>query len=81
MFCSWVSAPGWNSGVWKTTAKIIMIFVIFMGRHRGLPDNIDAAIVIPDPKRFRRTVPQGPTGERSGGQGHFTLLSSRLQAA
>jgi len=35
-----------------------------MGRHRGLPDNIDAAIVIPDQKRFRRTIPQGPTGEK-----------------
>lgn len=51
----------------------MIIFVMLIGRHRGLPDNIDAAIVIPDRKRFRRTASQAPPGT------HATLSLAQLK--
>ncbi|CAI6003633.1 unnamed protein product [Closterium sp. NIES-64] len=51
----------WNSqafeglgGTWSVLSKLIVILVMLIGRHRGLPDNIDAAICIPPPKQFQR---------------------------
>jgi Trk-type K+ transport system membrane component len=51
--------------VWKTGAKLILIMVMFLGRHRGLPDNIDAAIVIPDQKGFRKSFMEKDGGKAS----------------
>ncbi|CAI7822341.1 unnamed protein product, partial [Closterium sp. NIES-54] len=48
-----VSPPYSFSGVWRTEAKVVMVLVMLLARHRGLPDNIDAAIVIPDQKQFQ----------------------------
>ncbi|GJP80982.1 hypothetical protein CLOP_g11171 [Closterium sp. NIES-67] len=48
-----VSPPYSFSGVWRTEAKFVMVLVMLLARHRGLPDNIDAAIVIPDQKQFQ----------------------------
>ncbi|CAI5463507.1 unnamed protein product [Closterium sp. Yama58-4] len=48
-------APPYSfSGTWSVLSKLIVILVMLLGRHRGLPDNIDAAIVIPPPKQFQR---------------------------
>ncbi|CAI7768886.1 unnamed protein product [Closterium sp. NIES-54] len=48
-------APPYSfSGSWSVLSKLLVILVMLLGRHRGLPDNIDAAIVIPPPKQFQR---------------------------
>ncbi|GJP80345.1 hypothetical protein CLOP_g10558 [Closterium sp. NIES-67] len=48
-------APPYSfSGTWSVLSKLIVILVMLLGRHRGLPDNIDAAIVIPPAKQFKR---------------------------
>eukprot|EP01089_Gocevia_fonbrunei_P017457 TRINITY_DN566_c0_g1_i3.p1 TRINITY_DN566_c0_g1~~TRINITY_DN566_c0_g1_i3.p1 ORF type:complete len:426 (+),score=57.30 TRINITY_DN566_c0_g1_i3:775-2052(+) len=39
--------PGVNysfSGVWRVGSKLVLILVMLMGRHRGLPDRIDKAV-------------------------------------
>ncbi|CAI5966917.1 unnamed protein product [Closterium sp. NIES-65] len=52
-------APPYSfSGSWSVLSKLIVILVMLLGRHRGLPDNIDAAIVIPPPKQFQRRPAQ-----------------------
>ncbi|XP_024533120.1 cation transporter HKT4 isoform X1 [Selaginella moellendorffii] len=55
--CSLRTEPGYCvdepvsfSGKWGVTPKIIMIVVMLLGRHRGLPDNIDSAILLPEQK-------------------------------
>ncbi len=35
------------SGKWSANSKILLIAVMLVGRHRGLPDNIDSAIILP----------------------------------
>jgi hypothetical protein len=32
------------SGVWRDLAKLVLVAVMLLGRHRGLPDSIDRAI-------------------------------------
>jgi len=48
--------------VWETGAKVVIIGIMLLGRHRGLPDNIDAAIIIPDPE----TLPAHCVAESPG---------------
>ncbi|CAI5473324.1 unnamed protein product [Closterium sp. Yama58-4] len=43
-----VSPPYSFSGVWNPWSKLVLVLVMLLGRHRGLPDNIDAAISIPN---------------------------------
>ncbi|CAK9272577.1 unnamed protein product [Sphagnum jensenii] len=35
------------SGKWSANSKILLVAVMLVGRHRGLPDNIDSAIILP----------------------------------
>jgi hypothetical protein len=35
------------SGKWGANSKILLVAVMLVGRHRGLPDNIDSAIKLP----------------------------------
>ncbi|XP_024537732.1 probable cation transporter HKT9 [Selaginella moellendorffii] len=35
------------SGTWSVPGKLLMIVIMFLGRHRGLPDNMDSALQIP----------------------------------
>ncbi|CAI5459860.1 unnamed protein product [Closterium sp. Yama58-4] len=43
-----VSPPYSFSGVWSPWSKLVLVLVMLLGRHRGLPDNIDAAISLPN---------------------------------
>jgi hypothetical protein len=36
------------SGKWSANSKLLLVAVMLVGRHRGLPDNIDPAIILPD---------------------------------
>ncbi|CAI7815042.1 unnamed protein product, partial [Closterium sp. NIES-54] len=49
---SCVSPPYSFSGVWSPWSKLVLVLVMLLGRHRGLPDNIDAAISIPNRNQF-----------------------------
>ena len=42
-----VDVPYSFSGKWSTTGKVILICVMLLGRHRGLPDDLDWAISLP----------------------------------
>eukprot|EP01018_Ginkgo_biloba_P019173 Gb_04157 [translate_table: standard] len=35
------------SGKWSTGGKILILITMFLGRHRGLPDSIDSALLLP----------------------------------
>ncbi|CAI5468941.1 unnamed protein product [Closterium sp. Yama58-4] len=75
-----VSPPYSFSGVWRTEAKVVMVLVMLLARHRGLPDNIDAAIVIPDQKQFQSAKPHdaaAPTGTGAERDDVESITSSR----
>lgn len=36
------------SGQWSSIGKMILVVAMFMGRHRGLPHDIDSAIQLPN---------------------------------
>ncbi|EFJ36469.1 hypothetical protein SELMODRAFT_79151 [Selaginella moellendorffii] len=40
------------SGKWGVVGKLLLILVMFLGRHRGLPDSIDSAILLPEDKFY-----------------------------
>lgn len=42
------------SGVWKDLAKLVICYVMLMGRHRGLPENIDHAVRLPEEVTFEK---------------------------
>jgi Trk-type K+ transport system membrane component len=49
-----LGAPGQDysfSGVWHTSAKLILCGLMLRGRHRGLPVEIDKAIELPEEKQ------------------------------
>ncbi|GBG76861.1 hypothetical protein CBR_g23076 [Chara braunii] len=49
------SSPNYSlSGAFHPLSKAIIVFVMLLGRHRGLPHNIDSAIRIPKKALFRR---------------------------
>ncbi|CAI5992580.1 unnamed protein product [Closterium sp. NIES-65] len=54
---SCVSPPYSFSGVWSPWSKLVLVLVMLLGRHRGLPDNIDAAISLPNRNQF---IPEPP---------------------
>eukprot|EP01018_Ginkgo_biloba_P022434 Gb_27158 [translate_table: standard] len=35
------------SGKWSTGGKLMIVITMFLGRHRGLPDSIDSALLLP----------------------------------
>jgi Trk-type K+ transport system membrane component len=35
------------SGKWSANSKLLLVAVMLVGRHHGLPDNIDSAIILP----------------------------------
>lgn len=41
-----VDVPYSFSGKWSAGAKLLLVAVMLLGRHRGLPDNIDSAICL-----------------------------------
>lgn len=41
-------------GAFKPLSKLIIILLMLVGRHRGLPENIDTAVTIPNPDLFRK---------------------------
>ncbi|KAG6542447.1 hypothetical protein Mapa_016137 [Marchantia paleacea] len=47
------------SGAWSIVGRLTIIVVMFMGRHRGLADNIDSAIRLPT-KIIPHTMPSTP---------------------
>lgn len=42
------------SGGWHVASKVILCAVMLRGRHRGLPEAIDRAILLPSEGRFSR---------------------------
>eukprot|EP00897_Mesotaenium_endlicherianum_P007502 jgi/Mesen1/6780/ME000348S06059 len=53
------------AGVWKVTSKLVLIVVMMLGRHRGLPDNIDSAVSIPKKGHFKKGKRRSLTGVAS----------------
>lgn len=59
---SCTSPPYSFSGVWKTSAKLVLVLVMLLGRHRGLPDSIDSAVTIPSEETFQPGLRRSFTG-------------------
>lgn len=36
------------SGHWRSSSKLVLIGIMLLGRHRGLPDSVDKALHIPE---------------------------------
>lgn len=44
------------SGIWQTGSKLIIIAIMLLGRHRGLPDSIDHAVQLPSRDKIEARV-------------------------
>ena len=54
-------------GKWHWVSKLLLCAVMLRGRHRGLPVEIDMAIMLPSEEGLKRMVATGGEGEMEGG--------------
>ncbi|KAJ3005078.1 hypothetical protein HKX48_000883, partial [Thoreauomyces humboldtii] len=55
------------SGNWSVLSKLAIIITMCLGRHRGLPDNVDQTVRLPTRRTVTRTrIVERDTGHEVG---------------